>query len=345
MLISIKVSEVAFRRLVRLATQKKIPYERLINLSFLIGLRNIEKVSMPTTSKDESSDNGKLVFKTERRANRAQYFKILDGLIKDHWQTKSDREIGQLMDPPASSVVVEHRRRVNLGIRRPKNGLKVSTLKSKIDPKEFESLVCREGYTMVDYLRLKGFNCSRQRIEQIARDLELKHSPEDRSPMWEILRRARALGNLNLADKEWLQEKVNAADSVQALAAELKIGGHDLFFFIRKLGISDERFRKHGLVTVELTCAYDGCAKKFVRFKRHVDKAIRAAKGGKTRFYCAVRCAGLDNGKARLERMRFISENYKSMSDQELAERLEIPTRTVENLRLEMGALRRKVSN
>jgi hypothetical protein len=343
MLVSIKVSEVAFKRLSKLAIQKNASHERLINLSFLLGLRVIEKTENPGTSERvEKGASNKVIWRTENKVSRADYFKILDELIKQHWNEKSDLEIGNMMDPKASEAVVAHRRRINLGIRRPKNGLKVSSLRSQINREEFETMVCHEGYTMVDYIKAKGFKCSRQRIEQIARMLGLKHSPEDRTPMWEILRRARLLGNLKLAEKEWLQEKVNGADSVQALAAELKIGDHDLFFFIRKLQISDERFRKHGVVTVELTCSYDKCAKKFSRFKRHVDKAIKEAKGSPVKFYCTVRCAGLDNGKARIERMLFISENYKSMTDQEIAEKLGIPARTVENLRLEMGALRRK---
>lgn len=344
MLISIKIHETAFKRLAKLASQKGISYERLINLSFLIGLRNIEKLSKSVKDDNEVPGDGKLIFRTDRRASRLEYFKLLDGLIRDNWQTKSDREIGQMMDPPASLAVVEHRRRINLGIRRPKGSFKINAVKNQIDPEEFESLVCHEGYTMVDYMKFKGFKCSRQRIEQIARELELKHSPEDRSPMWEILRRARVLGNLDLANKEWLQKKVTGADSIQALAAELKISSSDLFFFIRKLEVSDERFRKYGIVTVELTCAYDECSKKFVRFKRHVDRATKNAKGGKIKFYCTVRCAGLDNGKARLERMKYISENFETMSDLELAEKLGIPARTVENLRLEIGALRRKTN-
>lgn len=343
MLVSIKVSEVAFKRLSKLALQKNVSHERLINLSFLLGLRAIEKTESLTVVKSGEDDaNKKVISRAEKKVCRADYFRILDELIRQHWNEKSDLQIGEMMDPKASEAVVAHRRRVNLGIRRPKNGIKIASLRSLIDREEFETMVCHEGYTMVDYIKEKGFRCSRQRIEQIARLLGLKHSPEDRTPMWEVLRRARQLGNLKLAEKEWLQEKVNEADSVQALAAELKIGAHELFFFIRKLQISDERFRKHGVVTVELTCAYDKCSKKFLRFKRHVDKAIRAAKGSPVKFYCTVRCAGLDNGKARIERMFFISENYKSMTDQEMAEKLGIPTRTVENLRLEMGALRRK---
>lgn len=222
----------------------------------------------------------------------------LDELIRKHRQTKNDAEIGRLMNPPMARMSVQ-RRRLRLGLHKERGKGRTNFLRQKIDPKEFEHLVIHEGYTMSEYIRLKNLYCSRERLRQIVEEMGLKHSPCERAPEWILIRKARMVDNLNLANREWLAEKVAGADSMAMLAAELAIAEVDLFFFIRSFGLTHPSFRKHGTETETLVCV--ACGKTFERLKRWTKKRREKAQNGEMlKFFCSTSC----NGKYNRERWK-----------------------------------------
>ena len=285
----------------------------------------------------------------------------LDALIREHWETKDDAEIGRLMSPPLSRPSVFNRR-CELGLKKVQGSTARKAVgevvRVVVEPAEFERMVLREGYTMTEYLQHKDLKCTRERLRQIAEELGLKHSPRDRAPEWALIRLARKLGNINLANREWLGERVAAATSMVALASELRIQERDLFIFIRGFKFTHPSFRKHGAETVNLVCAK--CGTKFTRLKKSVDWRKKQANGHALDFYCSALCAGKYDRIAARERRKkeksparlrlqqlkqekiereaaFIRDNWQSMSDTELADALGCSLYSVEDKRLALG--------
>lgn len=295
----------------------------------------------------------------ENNELRLNLFEKIDLLITEHWETKDDSEIGRLMDPKVSGDFVRSRRfslklKKKVGFKREKKNA------DKIEPIELERMLIFEGYTLSDYLSFKGINLSRERLRQIAENLGVKHSPEDRDPMWKITRRARQLGNINLANKAWLEDQMAVNDSMLNLAAKLGINEYNLFFFIRSFQITHPSFRKYGTQTVELVCT--GCNKPFKRLKRWVDKRKKTSKGENLEYFCGSSCNGLYNmERARnrteltpkqIERSniratkkqyvnKFITDNWESISDVEIGVVLKLATATIEHRRAALGLRRR----
>lgn len=192
---------------------------------------------------------------------------------------------------------------------------------------------------MTEYLRLKNFHCSRQRIEQVAVELGLKHSPQDRAPEWEFMRKARKLGNLDFANREWLAERLSKAISIASLAAELGVDEENLYFFIRGFKLTHPLIRKYGTMTVDLVCAQ--CGGGFKRLKRWVDQAHKRATGKVPEFFCSTSCVGKRNWRKEPERYKlFIRENWQDMSDAQMAEELGLAQKTVAQKRQAIGLKR-----
>jgi hypothetical protein len=219
---------------------------------------------------------------------RQQQKKTLDDLIRQHWKTKGDAEIGRLIEPNASRGSV-HRRRLELNLKKVSGRKNNSEIRKLIEQNEFEQMVVHDGYTMTEYMKFKNIHCSRERLRQIVEDMGLKHSPENRAPEWFVMRRARQLGNMNLANREWMTEKVANAVSLTGLAAELGISDYDLNPSIKffKLG---GRFHRKTRETVPLVCANPACRKSFVRLKRWVDARHKNA-GEEAPVFCSPKCA------------------------------------------------------
>jgi len=297
---------------------------------------------------------------TEKRRKK---YEALDPLIREHWQTKDDWEIGRLLDPVVDGTTVRLRR-YKLDLKRKKGeksaareGLRIL---DQIDGLEFERMVLREGYTMTDYLKFKDLRCSRERLRQVAEQLGLKHSPEDREPSWLLMRKARELGNFNLANREWLTEKIAQYQSMATLAAELKIREPGLYFFIRSFKLFHPSFRKHGAETVNLMCTK--CGKGFVRLKRWVDKPMQKTNGRAQEFFCSQSCSGQWNrertrkgieessakqlawNQARLEKKEryaaYIREHWQNQSDVQMALALNLSESFLTKKRLELGLRR-----
>lgn len=298
-----------------------------------------------------------------REEKRNQKFAQLDALIREHWETKDDGDIGRMLEPNVGRMKVRARR-YELGLKKVQGAKRGKVMggmtREVVDAEEFERMVLREGYTMTEYLKIKNLTCTPERLRQVAEDLGLKHSPEDRAPEWALVRRARRLDNLNLANREWLANKVATATSIAALAAELKLAERDLFIFIRKFELTHFSFRKYGTETVTLVCAK--CGAEFVRLRSWVDQRCRRAneQEHKLQFYCSVSCAGKYDRSAarkrreaemspetlRLRRSKerrlrreagFIRRNWKKMSDGQLAEALDCSTIAIRNKRTALG--------
>lgn len=217
----------------------------------------------------------------------------LDDLINKHWQVMSDGDIGRLMKPNLPRLAV-YRRRMELGFKRDTSGCSVKLAKQftreVFDGAEFERMVTREGYTMTEYARFKRLTCSRERVRQIAEELGLKHTRADRTIEWQIMRRARRLGNMNLANREWLAGQLTTHKVMESFAVELKIGREDLVFFVQMFGLSHDSFRKPPVETVILTCG--ACGKPIKRSKQVHSSTLSRKLKRSLNTYCDRKCAG-----------------------------------------------------
>jgi hypothetical protein len=221
----------------------------------------------------------------------------LESLIRMHWLTHTDREIGKLMDPPVSRAAVALCRYA-LGLKREvKNGMSqkrgVVRIGQAIDPAEFERMVLHEGYTMVDYMKHVGVSCTRERFRQVVEDLGLKHSPSDRTAGWKLKNRARKLNLPALADREWLAAQLETTESIPSLAAKLGVEVRTLFFFIRSFNLTHPSFRKHGTQRVELVCV--NCGATFLRLKSLVKRQMKRNPEKPSEFFCGLSCTGQYN--------------------------------------------------
>ncbi len=276
---------------------------------------------------------------------------FLSWYIKQHTQEMDDASIGRLMNPPASRAAVYHRR-LELGLKRTRGQVANASgrIADLVKPKEFTGMVIYGGYTMTDYIKEKGLRCSRERLRQVAEELNLKHAIVDRAPSWALVRLARKFGNSRLASRKWLAWNLKRVVSIREFAAEQKVPEHDLYIFIRTHRLTHPQLRKHGVETVRLTCT--GCENTFDRFKRHVDKQkrIAAARGLKLEFFCSTNCTGKHNAVRSVERKElgqvqsrtekskardaYITEHWKSKTDAEIAKELGITSGSIERRRL-----------
>jgi hypothetical protein len=363
----LKLEDRDLDRLKRAAQRMRI--ERAARLAFLNGLRQLENNSAKSClSKEREDELNAVVLKhwetkddceigrlmspevscdivrrrryalgLQKKGPHAPAQKRLNALIKKHWKRMSDTEIGRLVEPHVSrGTVVTHR--LALGLKRPRGSGRRSAIRKAINCKEFERMVLCEGYTMTEYLQLKKLHCSRERLRQIVEELGLKHSPEDRAPQWELQRRARKVGNLNLANREWLAKRLARSLGLAALAAQLGVDEENLTFFVRKFGLTHPSFRKHGVETVDLVCTQ--CGKGFKRLRRWVDQRTKSTNGKAAEFFCCQSCSGLYNRKRRQQRARrqgtFIRKNWRVMSDSRMGKVLKVSAKTVGGKRYQL---------
>ncbi len=205
----------------------------------------------------------------------------LKSLIKEYWESKDDEAIGRLLDPSVSPHVVQ-RVRVSLGLGR----IVLNASQPSFDPAECRAAITRDGYTMTEYMALRGLRYTRERFRQILCGMEIPHSPSDRLPEWTVQRRARMLGHMELADPIWLQNKLSETSSFPELAATLGTSAREIFFFVEKLGLTNPFCRGKRNAVVHLVCP---CGKEFDRLESLV-KARHKLKGDNCKFYCGQRC-------------------------------------------------------
>lgn len=229
--------------------------------------------------------------KETRHQLRLERFVQLDGQIREHYLTKDDAEIGRMMNPSVPRTVV-CARRLKLGLQRPRGGAnRRGGVRDQIDAAELARMVNSEGYTMTEYLNLKGLHCSRERLRQIASELGVNTSDENRAPEWKIRRKARQLGKPRLCDKEWLTRELAAASSLADLEAKIELDDYSLRFFLKAHGLTHRWIRTKGRETAEIVCT--NCEKRFKRSRRWL-KAIESREGGleRHRFFCSFECVG-----------------------------------------------------
>lgn len=262
-------------RLTKISEEKGAPVERLARLMFLKGLRSYVN---PT---------------------RHILLEEIHDYIRGHWKQETDEQIGTKFGYSSSSIRLF---RLRLGLKKKTREGKID--RSGVDREKFEHMLTHEGYTLTDYAQLELSGCSREYVRQLAEEMGVKHSLSDRVPEWSLTRKARQLGNPNLANRDWLTERVAKAVSIASLAAELAINQHDLYFFVQRFGIVHPWKRRRLADAVELTCAH--CAKKFLRLKSSVDrrKKISAETGEPLEFFCSMRCTGKYNRERAKQRRK-----------------------------------------
>jgi hypothetical protein len=268
MFIRLEISSFDYERLKLLAEAKETDFGRLSRLSFRRGLRSVAKDVFPS--------------------NRQRRNQKLDALIREHWETKDDAEIGRLMKPAVSGAVV-YERRLKLNLKKTRGGTRSSRIQDLIEPVEFEQMIIHDGYTMTEYMQVKNLHCTRECLRKVVMEMGLKHSPADRAPEWSVMRWARKLGNPNLANREWMMERAKKTYSLQSLAAELGIRERDLYFFVNAFDLRKQLHRKTREI-VNLVCANPDCKKNFTRLKERVNRRRKKA-GSQAKCFCTRKCA------------------------------------------------------
>lgn len=350
----LKILGMDLLRLTKLTGGNQALIDSLSLCVFREGLHTLEKNGFDVRTAMLPKPNSPMTAFQERSAE-------LDDLIRAHYETSNDCEIGRMMSPPMLGSMVKERR-LGLGLKKVAGAMNLSRINKLVDPIEFELMVNEEGYTMAEFLKFKGFTFTRERMRQIAEQMGLKHSPEDRTPAWKLVRRARKIGNVNLANREWLTEKVSAASSMTALAAELEITVYNMFVFIRAFGLTHPSFRKYGATAVTLECAW--CGKPFPRLEESLTRVKKRKTGESNEYYCTPKCGAKGNraqpkkpfseltlkrlkkvGASRKKmcgQIKFICGNWEKMSDPQIAGILGIEVSSVTKKRLELGLTKRK---
>lgn len=349
----LKILGMDLLRLTKLTGGKQTLIDSLSLYVFREGLRQLEQNGFNAGTAMLPKPNSPMTAFQERSAE-------LDDLIRAHYETSNDCEIGRMMSPPVFGSLVKERR-LGLGLKKVVGAMNLSKINKLVDPIEFERMVNEEGYTMAEFLKFKGFTFTRERMRQIAEQMGLKHSPEDRTSAWKLVRRARKIGNVNLANREWLTAKVKAATSMAALAAELEISVYNIFVFIRAFGLTHPSFRKYGAIAVTLECAW--CGKSFPRLEESLVRVKKRKTGRNNEYYCTPKCGAKGNRtqtkkplseltlkhlkkvgvshKKMCGQIRFICENWEKMSDPQIAGMLGIEVSSATKKRLGLGLKKR----
>lgn len=307
--------------LMQLASERHAQAERLARKAFRWGLK-----ALSVSNKDG-------------RCAQQEKLARLDERILREWESSNDADIGR--DVQSTSRDGVRHRRYALGLKRKIAGRRRSIVRERTVPSEFERMVLREGYTMTEYIRHKGLRCSRERVRQAAEELGLKHSPEDRSPEWYLFRKARGLGKIFLADREWFAAHIAQFESIAASAAAVNVSGADMLYFVQQFGLSHPALRKSD-VTVTLRCVV--CKTNFVRLRGYVETRREKVGHGAT-FVCSQACAG--SRRAELVQKRLepvlscITEQWAVRSDEQMATDLGIRTSKVKKWRIRLGLLRK----
>lgn len=264
--------------------------------------------------------------------------------IKEYFLTETDEQIALRLGE-SIKIIQAHRRK--LCLKRPTSFFSSEgpTLKriKEIGSEAIENMLTREGYMSTDVTKELHIRVSRERFRQLMVKLNIKHSVEDRvTPDWDIQRLARQQGNMNLANKEWLNEQLQSSRGIADLGAKLGVDYNRLARIIHLHKLTYPSFRKYGREVVELTCA--GCGKTFKRLKRWVDQKVR--KSPNSRFNCKPGCGntklnlrrhGHHAGQKEHERCDFVQQNWTTMTDEEMANHLKVSISSIKRHRYELG--------
>ncbi|TSC68589.1 MAG: hypothetical protein G01um101470_1167, partial [Parcubacteria group bacterium Gr01-1014_70] len=266
---------------------------------------------------------------------RQQLKAQIEKVIKECWETETDRALALQLGVSTFAI---RRYRLDLGLKRRvspwsgRNERLIDRIK-QIGELVVEDLLIKEGYTSTEVIRLHDIRTSRERFRQVIMKLNIKHSPEERMmPEWLIHRYARQQGNMNLADKEWLNEQLQNSFGIAELAAQLSVAEFRLAKIIHLFGLTHPSFRKLGRDVVNLVCA--SCGKEFKRLRRWVKRKEKMFPGSK--FVCKSGCGNFRKQK-KLKRLEYVKKHWPRLSDGELAKALGVGDATIKRYRAELG--------
>lgn len=237
-------------------------------------------------------------------------------------------------------TIANHRKRLGLMRSHNRSGSENKLIDKikEIGTHIVENMLIRGGFSTVDILRKYQIRTSRERFRQLCVKLHIKHSPEDRVlPEWDIARLAHQQENMNLANKEWLNEQLQNSKGIADLAAQLAVDGNRLAKIIHLFKLTHPSFHKLGREVVELKCA--GCGKKFKRLRRWVQQKEKMFPG--STYRCKPGCGNFGQGKfsarKKQERQMFVKEHWLTMTDKKLAKALKVGVVCIKRYRAELG--------
>lgn len=214
--------------------------------------------------------------------------KIREKYISAHWQTESDGEIGRKLG--MSYTVVLHIR-CALGLHHARGWSRLKELtnpnsaRNKINRSDLEHALTKGGLTLVDYVRAHNLGITRERMRQLADELEVR---QDRSPLWYATR----WGIPELAGKAWLEHELHQRRSMRAVADAHRLHVLRVAKMVTLLGIPSDLSGSRGgrsqvKALVEVTCA--ACGKTFNRRPSQLRRSQKISKSKKS--FCSVYCS------------------------------------------------------
>lgn len=298
------------------------------SLPIKIKTRNVE------TGLRKENESNKQHIADARILHRSQN----DELIASHWQQESDYKLARRLEVPITTII---RRRRKLGLHRRQGGFGKDGLITRLKEMgtaTLEHMLTQDGYTMTDVVRVHNLHISRERMRQLLEKLGVKHSADDRLPEWTIMRMARQQENMNLANKEWLNEQLQHSSGISDLASQLAVDTQRLAKIIHFFKLTHPSFRKLGREVVDLECA--GCGKDFKRLRRWVEQRKKQFPNPlEATFFCKAGCGTFEGGKypvrKKQERQTFVKEHWP-MSDEELAKALTVTEACIKRYRAEL---------
>jgi len=201
----------------------------------------------------------------------------IDRFIIENWEIMSDKEMAEKNEVSDKLVILKRR---NLNLKRPK-GRKIGTKnkdykfdRTKIDKKEIIYALTIDGFTMSEFIKMKGWNISRQGFYLILNDLEIDLLiKEKRTFIWYINKNIRI--HPQLLNEDWLKKRTQ-----NEILKELKIT-LSIFNEIKKFLCLEIKIFKKREKIILLICNY--CGKHFQRrFANYNQSKNRRQKN----FYC-----------------------------------------------------------
>lgn len=201
----------------------------------------------------------------------------IDKFIRENWEKMSDKEMADKNGSPYGLLVLKRR---GLNLKRPRGrkfGIKNEYYKfdrSKINKEEIIRALNIDGFTVLEFIKMKGWNITRQGLYLVLNDLGIDLLiKEKRIFFWYINRYVKIYPQL--LDEDWLKKRTRSE-----ILKELKIK-RDIFGKIKKfLNLNTKKSRKT-IKIIKLTCNYCGkqFKKRFANYKQAKDR-------GQENFYC-----------------------------------------------------------
>lgn len=313
---TLKISALQEKRARKILRKKKIPLNKLLRKALNIGLNKFEKrVSIrywsPLKSHEELTDEEKafvaanlhienpalaLKFGKPIRAFIRYKMEVLKDTIRKYYLEKSDGEIATLTGYHIAYVAVT---RARLGLKRPKREAFSRSMLNVLDPKEVQIALTKKGKSLVDILKEKNIQTSRELLSKWCQSHDIKMGRKHRHIEWY----ANRLGKPELIDPVYVKKVLDEQRSISAAAHELKIGNVQLTRIMEMHGLLPKP--KKAIEWIELTCKNPHCKRKERKFNISVNELERRLKHSeiycqgterqpvtKEDLFCSKRCFG-----------------------------------------------------